>query len=330
MAGQTSVPRRPVLAASHDTAFGLCADIGGTFIKFAALQAGGTLGATVRLPTPAKDWPAFCAALQGLCEDVDESAALSLSIAGVVDPDSGLALSANVPCISGRRLTADLAAGIGRPVIVANDADCFVLAESLRGAGRGQRVVFGIILGSGVGGGLVVEGRIVEGAGGIAGEWGHGPIVGTVRVGPVEIPPFPCGCGQSGCLDTIGSARGLERIDDLLHGETRGSRAIVEAWTSTEAAASRTVDVWTDMVAGPLAVMVNATGAGVVPVGGGLANSHALIGHLDAAVRRRILRRTAAPIVVPSQLGDDAGLIGAALRLGPPSPSPAEAETIPA
>ncbi|MDX7949664.1 ROK family protein [Lichenihabitans sp. Uapishka_5] len=291
---------------------GICADVGGSFIKSVVLGATGVAAAPQRRPTPAGDWNAFRVALQSLCADLPGDAPLALSIAGIVDPESGMALSANVPCITGRRLGAELSQDLGRAVLVANDADCMVLAEAMRGAATGHRVVFGIVLGSGVGGGLVVDGRIVEGAGGIAGEWGHGPILGATQFGDVVIPPLACGCGQSGCLDTLGGAVGLERLHRLLHGIKCDSRTICAAWSQGEPQAGATIAAWLDLLAGPLAMVVNATGAGIVPVSGGLGNDPALIEALDHAVRRRILRRSREPLVVPSRFGDAAGLEGAA------------------
>ncbi|KQT43195.1 hypothetical protein ASG43_15690 [Aureimonas sp. Leaf454] len=310
---------------------GLAADIGGSFIKFAPVGLDGALGEASRVSTPSTDWDGFCRALHSLCAPFAEDLALSLSIAGIVDAETGVALSANVSCTSGRRLAASLEEALGRRVLVANDADCFALAEA-RGRGAARGVVFGIILGSGVGGGLVLDGRIVEGAGGIAGEWGHGPILGPIRLGGRDLGPLPCGCGQIGCLDTLGSARGLERIDRHLHGEGRTSPVIVEHWRAGEASAARAVEAWSDIMSGPLAVLVNATGAVLVPVGGGLSNSAPLIAHLDAAVRRRLLRRTAGPLVVPARLGEAAGLLGAAIRLeafGAGSLPPADREPPP-
>lgn len=291
----------------------LCADIGGSFIKFARSDAAGGLYAERRVPTAGGDWRAFAGSLAALCNGTAADVPLALSIAGVVDPASAIATVANIPAIHGRRLGPDLEAALGRPVRVANDADCFVLAEARRGAGAKARVVFGVILGSGVGGGLVVDGRIVQGAGGFSGEWGHGPVIGRRMVEGRVLEPFPCGCGQVGCLDTIGSARGLERIDGFLNGSPRSSIAVVEGWQAGERGASLAVETWLDLVAGPLGLVVNLTGAGAVPVAGGLSNSAALVAALDEAVRRRILRREDAPLVVPSKLGPDAGLIGAAL-----------------
>ena len=180
-------PDKPVVA--------LAADLGGTFLKFAAVDDGRRLSDTRLVPTPAQDWGSPVAALTDLCEAGPSEAPLGLSMAGIVDADDGRAFSANVPCLNGRHLAAELSAALGRPVHVANDADCMVLAEAAAGAGVGHRVVFGIVLGSGVGGGLVVDGCIVRGAGGVTGEWGHGALLGTIQVGETAIPPQPCGCG---------------------------------------------------------------------------------------------------------------------------------------
>lgn len=268
-------------------------DIGGSRIK-AAQMTSGRLNAVGEAETPADDLPAFAAALSRLAGD---ATAVAISIAGVIDPDSGLATVANIPCLHGRPVVETLQAMLNRPVLVLNDADCFALAEARRGAGRGHANVFGIILGTGVGGGLVIDGRLVSGAGGFAGEWGHGPIVSH--------PALPCGCGQIGCLDTVGGARGLERLHHALTGERLEAQKIVSDRPETMAQ-------WLKIVAGPLAMVLNVVGASVVPVGGGLGNDTALVATLDQAVRARILRKTQGPLVVPAQCGADAGLIGAA------------------
>jgi N-acetylglucosamine kinase len=171
--------------------------------------------------------------------------------------------------------------------------------------------VFGIILGTGVGGGLVEQGRIVGGRGGLGGEWGHGPVVHASRVAPDAMPVFRCGCGRQGCLDTIGSARGIERLHGFLHGDPADSIAITRAAAAGEPRAVATVDYWCDLVGGPLAMLLHATSATIVPVGGGLAHAGGLIAALDARVRANLLAPTTTPIVVPGRLGEDAGLIGA-------------------
>lgn len=277
----------------------LCLDIGASAIK-AAVAGGGGLSPLGALPTPLGDFAAFQAVLEGFA-GARPLRGVAISIAGVVDPASGRLKVANIPCLDGRRLAADLAAALGLPVLVLNDADCFALAEAREGAGRGHASVFGIILGSGVGGGLVLDGRLITGAGGYGGEWGHGPVI--------RDPAFPCGCGQVGCVDTIGGARGLELLHRHLTGRQATSHQILQAWHAGEAA---TVALWRDLVAGPLAMVLNVVGAGIVPVGGGLAKDHALVAALDLAVRARVLRAADAPLLVPAQCQIEPGLIGAA------------------
>ena len=290
----------------------VCADIGGSFIRVARVSAAAGTDAGVvtplgRTPTPAHDWPAFIAALAALLAGESPHTPLGISVAGVAHR-SGAVLAANIPCLSGRHVAAELSAALDRPVAIANDADCFALAEAVTGAGAGHPVVLGIILGSGIGGGLVVDRRIVPGAG----EWGHGPVL---RTGPLA--NLPCPCGQYGCLDGAGSARGLERLHAALHGTHANSRAITAAWAAADPAAAATVHAWADLLAGPLAFAVNLTAATIVPAGGGLGSDPALVALLDAATRARCLPQDATPLdvplVVPALHGDAAGLVGAAL-----------------
>ena len=284
----------------------LCFDIGGSRIKAGRSAADGVVLPLGAVPTPLEDFDAFTGALSGFAGDWTQG--IAISIAGVVDPDSGRIKVANIPCLNGRALAAELGRALRRPVWVFNDADCFALAEAGQGAGRGHRSVFGVILGTGVGGGLVIDGRIVTGAGGYAGEWGHGPVANAAVA-----PWFPCGCGLSGCLDTVGGARGLERLHRHLHGIDLGSVAVLEAWQAGDPAAAQTVALWRDLLAGPLAMVLNVVGSSIVPVGGGLANVPALIALLDGAVRANLLRSTDRPLLVPAALTVEPGLVGAAL-----------------
>ncbi len=284
----------------------LCFDIGGSRIKAGRAGDDGAVVTLGAVPTPRDGFTDFVQALRGFAGAWTQG--IAISIAGAVDPDSGRIRVANIPCLNGRDLSAELGRALQRPVWVFNDADCFALAEAGRGAGRGHRNVFGVILGTGVGGGLVIDGRILAGAGGYAGEWGHGPVANGALA-----PWFPCGCGLSGCLDTIGGARGLERLHRHLHGADLGSVALLEAWAAGDAAAAQTVALWRDLLAGPLAMVLNAVGSSIVPVGGGLANVPALIALLDGAVRANLLRRTDRPLLVPAALRVEPGLVGAAL-----------------
>lgn len=293
-----------------------CFDIGGSAIKAAAARSVSDIATIGSRPTPLHDFDAFAGVLEALMAEggVPARSPVSVSIAGVVDPADGRIKIANIPCLDGRPLAHDLSQKLGRAVTVANDADCFALAEAIEGAGRGHRVVFGVILGTGVGGGLVIEGKPLQGAGGYAGEWGHGPVAATLAGDPpAEIPRFSCGCGLKGCVDAVGGARGLEKLHRHLHGLERSSKEIVEGFESGEEKASRTVEVLIDVLASPLALVVNVVGADIVPVGGGLSNSRLLIERLDRAVRARILRKTTVPLVVQAQCRIEPGLIGAAI-----------------
>ena len=287
-----------------------CFDIGGSAIRYAPFE--DRLGVPGSVPTPTNDFAAFVAALTGLI-GATAPAGVAISLSGVVDPADGRLQCANIPCLHGRAAAADLEAALGVPVWIANDADCFALAEARVGAGRGHANVFGIILGTGVGGGLVLDGRLLSGAGGFAGEWGHGPAAASFAgTPPVAIPAFPCGCGQTGCLDTVGGARGMERLHHLLHGQSLASTHIVANWLAGDIDAARTIAVYVDLLAGPLAMLVNTIGANVVPVGGGLSKCAPLIALLDTAVRARMLRRLDTPLLVPGTAGAEPGLLGAA------------------
>ncbi len=293
----------------------VCFDIGGTTIKGAIAYAPDDICPVPRIPTPKTSFEDFAAGLKSVIDNSGGTpACVSLSIAGVIDADTGRATVANIPSIHGRALKDELEQALGLPVIVSNDADCFVMAESEIGSGRGHRVVFGVILGTGVGGGLVIDGRLINSEGGFAGEWGHGPVAAT-RAGnpPVELPRFECGCGLTGCVDAIGSARGMEKLHMHLHRQDMTSEEIIAAWLGGNPDAARTIDILVDILASPLAMVINVTGATIVPVGGGLSNSRELLATLDEAVRARILRRFARPLVVPAICRIEPGLIGSAV-----------------
>jgi len=293
-------------------------DIGGTTIRGAEVPSIADIGPVSRIPTPTADFDAFAAALKRMVAASSvRPDRIAISLAGVIDPDTRLANCANIPCIHGRRIEEDLGAALDVPVIIANDADCFTVAEARIGAGRGHRIVFGAILGTGVGGGLAVDGRLINAAGGFAGEWGHAPIAATVAGNPpVDIPAFRCGCGLERCVETIGSARGLERLDAHFHSRRLAAEEIIAAATAGDGKANRTLECFVDIVSAPLALVVNVTGATIVPVGGGLSQATSLLKKLDLAVRSRTLRQFGDRLLVPSLCRDEPGIIGAALLAG--------------
>ncbi|MBB4091755.1 ROK family protein [Ochrobactrum pecoris] len=294
------------------------ADVGGSFIRLARSTHSGSIELLEKLPTSANSWDEFGGALETALRihASDDEGPLALSIAGLVDPDTSTAFSANIPCITDHRLSFELGERLQRQVIAANDADCLALAEAIEGAGKGHEIVFCTVLGTGVGGGLVVDGRLVRGKGGLTGEWGHGPILNTcveIDGKTVLVPRFSCGCGQSGCVDTIGGARGIERLHQFLNGIEANSHRVLQEWLEGRQEARRTIAAYLQLVADPLAAVVNITGTSIIPVGGGLATASELVSALDTAVRARILRKTDRPLVVPGIFGSDGGLVGAAI-----------------
>ncbi|MGO4619431.1 ROK family protein [Ensifer sp. 2YAB10] len=293
----------------------VCFDIGGSAIKGAITHSRDRIFPLPCRTTPLNDFRQFIRELESVLDEAGgHPDCVAISITGVIDPETRRIKCANIPCIDGRELVAELEAALHLPVKLANDADCFALAEAGAGAGRGHRIVFGAILGTGVGGGLVIDGRLINADGGFAGEWGHGPAIAAEAGNPpIAIPPYDCGCGQRRCVDTVGGARGLERLHQTAHGKTLSSHEIMEAWKAGDAEAKRTVDVLVDLVSSPLALVINITGATIVPVGGGLSNSEELLAEIDRTVRSRILRQFDRPLVVRGECRIEPGLIGAAL-----------------
>ena len=298
----------------------LCADIGGSFVDMGIVDGRGDIRDRRRHPTPVIDWPALVALFRTALSDhaavLDPHAPVCIALAGVADPATGTIVSSNIASIHGRRFGDDLSKALGRPVSLINDADAFALAEATLGAGRDHRRVFGIILGTGVGGGLIEDRRVLVDAHGIGGEWGHGEILVDSLIAPGSVPVFECGCGRTGCLDTVGGARGMERLHAFLHGAQFTSLDITAGWIAGDAACTATIDYYTRLLAGPIAMFLNSFPATIVPVAGGLSNCEPLIELLDRRVRVGMLTRPVTPVVVQTELRDRAGLLGAALGSG--------------
>jgi len=297
-----------------------CFDIGGTNIRFGMPVSGGDVPVIAALATPAHSLPDFVEAVSKLIRENGDGVQdnIAISLTGVVHPQTNKVRVANVPAINGVDIASELLKKTGLPTVVANDADCLALAEAKVGVAQGLRNVFALVLGTGVGGGIVVDGQIIAGANGAAGELGHGPVVDPTANGKTKsLGYFDCGCGQKGCLDTVGGARGLEKIHEKIWGEQMRSDQIVIAAGRGDNACTATIDIWSEMVAGPLAMVVNVLGPELVPVGGGLANAPELIEVLDAKVRTRILFPTDKPLLVPAKFAMNAGLVGAAHLTAP-------------
>ena len=310
---------KPFSAASADAAV-FCADIGGSFIKFGISARSGEVEEFGKVPTPTASWDAFVDAVQGLitqyAPDYPADTPLAISTAGLVSPQTGELLATNIPAFTGRSLAADLSLALQRPVSAANDADCFALAEAYAGNAQNQPIVAGIILGTGVGGGLVINGQLVRGHGGVTGEWGHGAITRTelnIEGKTYLVPRLKCACGQTGCLDKLGAARGMERLHQHFHQREASSLEIVTGWQAGDSTCGLTVRAWLQLVAEPLALLVNILGPSKIVAGGGLASATELIAALDLALRERVLHRYAAPLLIPGKFLTEGGLVGASV-----------------
>ncbi|MEW6485941.1 ROK family protein [Tatumella sp. UCD-D_suzukii] len=296
----------------------MCFDVGGSFIKSAVYNGDNSLTEMGKVPMPAEDWPAFCQALQQLLNAaaprLADDSPVAVSAAGVVDPRTDTILAGNIPAFRGRTVARELSVFLQRQVVIANDADCFTLAEASADAGDSPSILLGIILGSGVGGGLVINQQIISGAGGLTGEWGHGPITRTefdYQGQTLHLPRLRCGCGQYGCLDTLGGARGLERLYLHLLGRSADSRTIIEQWQNHSADALKVVTLWSQLVSEVLAVVVNTLGPDRIVAGGGLASVPELMSLLDEELRSRILRPCHGPLITRARYQQQGGLVGA-------------------
>lgn len=288
-------------------------DLGGTKIEGIALGDDGAVLWRRRVATPAGDYDGTLAAIRNLVATaehaLDQPGSVGIATPGAVSPATGLLKNSNSVALNGRPLDRDLERALGRPVRLENDANCFAVSEAADGAAAGARVVFGVILGTGVGGGLVVDGRVVAGRNRIAGEWGHAPLPwprDDERPGP------PCYCGRCGCIETFLSGPGFSR--DFLHmtGRTAAPDAIVAAAAAGDAAARACLDTYMDRLARGLAMVVDLLDPDAIVLGGGLSNIDALYGALPARVSHYAFTDRLDTAIVRNRHGDSSGVRGAA------------------
>jgi fructokinase len=296
-------------------------DLGGTKIEIAAIDAGGEIRFRRRVPTPRGDYDGTVAAIRTLvdaCEAAAGAGTVGIGIPGAVSPASGLIKNANSTWLNGRPLADDLSVALGREVRLANDANCFALSEAVDGAGAGARVVFGVILGTGTGGGIVVDGQILVGPNAIAGEWGHNPLPWP-EAG--EWPGPPCYCGRTGCIETFLSGPGLVRDYRAGRNGARDDEALdaaaVEARAAAgERAAHAALDRYTRRLARALASVLNVLDPDVVVLGGGLSQLAGLYDQLPALWSSFVFSDTVRTRLAPARYGDSSGVRGAAWLWG--------------
>jgi fructokinase len=292
-------------------------DLGGTKIEAIALSATGEEIARQRVSTP-KDYAASLDAIEALVQELerlaDQAGTVGIGIPGTVVPRTGLVKNANSVWLNGRPLGRDLEDRLGRPVRLMNDANCFALSEATDGAAAGAHVVFGVILGTGVGGGIVVDGRCLSGANLIAGEWGHNPLPWLTSD---EWPGALCYCGKRGCVETWLSGPAFERDHADHTSLALSSREIVRSAAEGDPRAAATVARYHDRLGRALASLINVLDPDVVVLGGGMSNIAELPEAVCALLPSYLFAAGASsdPVitrVVRAAHGDSSGVRGAA------------------
>ncbi|HEY4079633.1 MAG TPA: ROK family protein [Burkholderiaceae bacterium] len=293
-------------------------DIGGTKIELAACDDALNVFGRERIATPGADFEAF---IEGIAKLVQQSeaqigraaTAIGLGMPGIVDAASGCQLSSNVPALNGQRVAPALSARLGRPVHMGNDCQCFALSEANGGAAEGLPSMFGAILGTGAGGGFCVNGRLITGYNGLAGEWGHWPV-SSAQLQRYGLPLLECPCGLRGCLERYVSGRGLVALHQHLTGYAVDDAEAVHALAAKGNALARdALDIHLDLLAQALAGLVLAYDPHALVLGGGLSKLQRLYDELPAAMARHLFRGVRVPPVLPPKFGDAGGARGAAL-----------------
>jgi fructokinase len=294
-------------------------DLGGTKIEGVGLRYDPdlTILKRIRIPTEAaQGYDHIIRQIARLVKMLEDATGhkidrIGVGTPGVIDPASLLVKNANTTCLIGRPFLSDLTSALGIPVKMANDANCFAVAEAVEGAARtfpktrpDEFIVFGVIMGTGVGGGMVINGRALHGRHGIAGEWGHNFLDASGGL---------CYCGRTGCVETIISGPALERYYSSLTGNEKSLDRIVADADNGEEAAVQTVNRLTGMFGKAMAQVINIVDPDVVVLGGGLSNIPALYSEGIDAIKDHIFNKELKTVFLKPQLGDSAGVIGAAL-----------------
>lgn len=288
-------------------------DLGGTKIEAMAMAADGAELARQRVATPRGSYEATIQAVSQLVNqlemDLGAKGSVGVAMPGAISPRSGLVKNANSTWLIGKPLNRDLETALGRPLRFANDADCLALSEAVDGAGAGAATVFGVILGTGVGGGLVVGGKLVTGPNAIAGEWGHNPLPWP---SPDELPGHYCYCGKMGCIETFLSGPALERD----FGEGIKVPDIVTLAADNDDKAEGVLARYEDRLARALASIINVFDPHVIVLGGGVGNVERLYRNVPRLWREYVFSDGVDTRLVPPKYGDSSGVRGAAWLWG--------------
>jgi fructokinase len=288
-------------------------DLGGTKIEAIALDDSGATLCRRRVATPAGDYRAIIEAIAALVSAIEREVGLTGTVGvgtpGALSLRTGLIKNSNSIVLNGKPLDRDLARPLGRQVRIQNDANCFALSEAIDGAGAGAESVFGVILGTGVGGGLVVEKRVIAGRNRIAGEWGHNPMPWPSSQ---EWPGPPCYCGRSGCIETLISGPALAGEFQARTGRSTTAEEVARAADAGDRDAQGAIERFEDRLARGLAMVVNIFDPDLIVLGGGLSNIERLYANLPPLISRYAFSDGVDTAMVRAAHGDSSGVRGAA------------------
>lgn len=291
-------------------------DFGGTKIEAAALGEDGDYLHRLRLPNPGS-YDAALATVRTLVAKLEAAIGpadtVGVGAPGSVSPRTDVMRNANSTYLNGRPFAGDLTAALGRPVRLANDANCLALSEAVDGAGAGSRSVFAVVIGTGCGGGLAIDRRLVEGADGIAGEWGHVPLPWATAA---EHPGPACWCGHHGCIETWVSGTGFARDHLAITGRTLAGEAIIARARGGDGDAVASFDRYVDRLGRALAMLVDIVDPDCFVLGGGMSNVVELYERLPTVIRRHAFSDGWDGRIAPARWGDASGVRGAARLWG--------------
>jgi fructokinase len=300
-------------------------DLGGTKIEAIALDAAGSVRSRRRVATPADDYAAILRAIAdlvaGLEQDLGQTGTVGIAMPGAISKRTERIKNANTVVLNGRPLSADLSEVLARPVRLENDANCFALSEAVDGAAASAKMVFGVILGTGVGGGLVIDRRIIAGRNGVAGEWGHNPLPWA----RADDQARPCYCGKVGCIETFLSGPGLAldyrfRQGKDLATKTLAAQEIVLAAEAGDDIAADCLNVYQDRLARGLASVINLLDPDAIVLGGGLSNITQLYSSLPSIIDKYAFSDGIDTPILRAAHGDSSGVRGAAWLWPAPMP----------
>lgn len=292
-------------------------DLGGTKIEIIALDKQGQALLRRRVPTPQGDYQQTLLAVTSLVRDAEaelgQQGTLGIGTPGAISNATGCLKNSNSVALNGRPILQDLQGLLKRDVKISNDANCFALSEATDGAAAGASVVFGVILGTGVGGGVVVNGQVLSGPNSIAGEWGHNPLPWPQ---PEELPGHPCYCGKHGCIETFLSGPGMMKWHQQATGAALSATEIVDRAAQGDAACEGTLQTYENRLARSLAHVINILDPDIVVLGGGMSNIERLYSNVPKLWGQWVFSDRVDTRLVKNQYGDSSGVRGAAWLQG--------------